>query len=130
MSGGAGDEPQAGVVAPEKFTVSYLAAASVEVMPAEGGAAVYRCLSGGEASHVVTGIFDMRARHCQRTPGGGCTHGIICLSSHTDARRHGCCGGVTDEPGVVRLAFRSGMIRYLLRGSQVFSSVAGFIFLI
>ena len=50
---------------------------------------------------------------------GGRNPGVIRLRERKAIHRHGFCGDVAGRQGVVALAFRSVMILYPLRGSQV-----------
>ena len=50
---------------------------------------------------------------------GACHPGIIRLRERKAIHRHGFSGDVAGRQGVVALAFRSSMILYPLRGSQV-----------
>ena len=122
-----GDEPECRMVAAVEVTAGDLQVATVEVAVTRNVTLCicYReCTSGGvrHRGGGITATIRSGVNHPvgRVAAGGGNRYAcIIRLRERKAVHPHRFCGDVAGRQGVVALAFRSNMILYPLRGSQV-----------
>lgn len=92
--------------------------AATDIIAVAEGVALCVRYRGGRVVAAVRSVLNHPGGGVATSIGGG-HPGVIRLRERKAIHTHGFCGDVTSQQGVVALAFRSNMILYPLRRSQV-----------